>query len=167
MKQTYKEHTIEVTSGMQFKVTGQLVGDEHARHFETAKAARDFIDSTISASMKASKTKLKLRCITIEGRVGEVTGINTNTSRLTGIGDVGDYASVYPNVTWIFTLLQEREAARTRITTIDKQLAPYSIKNTRGYGRMRSEHYDDAIKTLQEDFKAALEKAEKNAPKSP
>lgn len=158
VKRTYNDHTIAITGDYRFNVTGPLFDSVGGRSFDTMKAAEAAVDDRMKAVRKSNLKKLKLEVLiqTAGGPLPRiVTSINTNTSKLSGIGDDAD--EVYPVSNEIARLLKEEARLNGELRQIRAELKPYIIRVLRGYGRMGANEVDDKIQAL------VTEHAEKTA----
>lgn len=147
-------YEIVVDSDGKFKAT---VGDEtfYASSLVEVKAE---IDEHLKA--EAHKVKLSLPVLTSRGLDGVITGINRNSSVLTGVlADVAHYDSLYPPTDAVRKLLSRRMELKRILNEIDKQLEPLALNMNRGYGRLSIAAWNQRMARLQQDYNRVCELA--------
>jgi hypothetical protein len=159
MEKVYKEHVISVGEDLRFNISGPLVTMNFVPSVATAQ---EHIDKAITA--KAKERKVKLNLPAVMDKTGEkvvITGINSGTGNVTGISGVDSYTHFYPDVPWIIERLETLRKLEKETRVIQKELAPYDMRASRAYGRIKPEEYDVAIEKLQAEYKEKLALANK------
>jgi hypothetical protein len=73
-------------------------------------------------------------------------------------------ADVFPQVPWISVALKRMAQLSEERQELYKQVSPFRIRGHRGYGRLSSTQYENAIKSLQDEHNEKRAKAQNATP---
>lgn len=167
---TYLNHKIELTSTLEFRVSGPQFEHlkDHYCTFPSLNEAKIKIDDEVNAAIKirAQNIKFKETILTETGEPKTITGISRVTGRLNGTEINERY--VFPNLPNIRELLVKKDKLSRELDTLDDRLRKFQIYIQRTHRRIDPHRYAEFIENLQTEInqKRELAAAETQEPQA-